>query len=179
MHDTLILPCDHYGMEAAMPLQPDLGATLIELAAQMVGALDPWWVIASAAMALHGAPVEVGDVDLLASERDARALLARLGIVALSAPGTDRFRSTVFARWDTLRMPVEVMADFHVRGPAGWQLLVPETRMTIAIDGVLLPVPSIDELIDHCRLYGRPKDSERAALLQRLAAERRRHNPPS
>jgi hypothetical protein len=156
-------------MDDAMSLRPELRTTLIELAAVMAEARDPWWIIASAAMALHGAPVEVGDVDLLASERDARDVLARLGVTTSSAFGTDRFRSSVFARWDALPVPVEIMADFHVFGPAGWRPLIPESRVMIALGGVSLPVPSVAELVDHCRRYGRPKDAKRAALLQRLS----------
>ena len=162
-----------------MALRHDLRATLIGLAAVMADARDPWWIIASAAMALHGAPVEVGDVDLLASERDARTLLARLDIANASAPGTDRFRSAIFARCDALPVPVEIMADFHVRGPDGWQPLAPRSRVMIAVEDARLPVPSVAELIDHCRCFGRPKDAERAALLQRLAAEWRGRQSPA
>ena len=47
-------------------LASDLLETLVTTADAMPDAQDPWWVISSAAVALHGlAPIEVGDVDLL------------------------------------------------------------------------------------------------------------------
>ena len=49
-----------------MDLAPPLRAALIEVAAIMAPARHDWWVIASAALALHGAdPGPVRDIDVL------------------------------------------------------------------------------------------------------------------
>lgn len=152
-------------------MDPALRQTLHILAEILRDAQDDWWIIASAAMALHGAaPIEVADVDLLVSERDGHALLATLGLPFVPPAGTDRFRSALFARWDGAPVPVEIMAGFHVHSDGDWRPVVPATRIAMTIDGATLFVPSIDELIAQCRLYGRPKDARRAAILQRLRA---------
>ncbi len=154
-------------MDAALP-EP-LRESLAQVADAMRAARDPWWVIASAAMALHGAhPIQVADVDLLASERDAEALIATLGLVPAQLGGTPLFRSALFARWETPPLPVEIMAGFAVHTADGWIPVRPATRLEKRIDGRRLFVPSADELIAHCRLFGRPKDEERAALMQRF-----------
>ena len=154
-------------MDAALP--DPLRESLVRVADAMEDARDPWWIIASAAIALHGAhPIEVADVDLLASERDAKALIAALGVVPAPPGGTPLFRSTLFARWTAPPLAVEIMAGFAVRTADGWQAVHPATRLEKQVDGRRLFVPSADELIAHCRLFGRPKDEERAALMQRF-----------
>jgi len=147
------------------PLSESLGL----VADAMQRARDPWWIIASAAMALHGAhPIRVADVDLLASERDAAALIAAIGVAPAPPGGTAQFRSTLFARWLAPPLPVEIMAGFQVHTADGWHRVQPVTRCPVPLDGRLLFVPSAAELIEHCQLFGRPKDEQRAAILQRL-----------
>jgi hypothetical protein len=141
--------------------------TLLVVAEALVPARDSWWIIASAAAALHGAEISVADVDLLVSRRDGEALLARLGLETVLT-SSDRFRSDLFACWTGAPLPVDIMAGFHVLGADGWQEIRPVTRIALPFGGTTLPIPSIPELIEHCRLFGRPKDLARAAILQRL-----------
>lgn len=144
--------------------------TLLNVAEIMTTARDSWWIIASAAAALHGADIDVADVDLLVSRRDGEALLARLGPTRAPAP-SDRFRSDLFGRWTGTPLPVDIMAGFHVLDAGGWQQLRPATRIAVPLGDVMLPVPSIAELIEHCHLFGRPKDLARATILQQLRHE--------
>lgn len=156
-------------MDPALP-EP-LRESLVRVADAMATARDPWWIIASAAMALHGAhPLRVADIDLLASEHDAAALIAALALRPDMSGGTPRFRSALFARWLAPPLPVEIMASFEVHAPDGWQTVRPATRHRIMLDGRSLFVPSADELIAHCRLFGRPKDEQRATILQRITS---------
>jgi hypothetical protein len=142
-------------------LPPDLAAALAEVRAATPGARDPWWIIGSAAMALHGvARLEVGDIDLLMSRSDAVALLRAKGVEPAPGEAGGRFRSDVFGRWRAGGYVVEVMGGFHVDGAE----LVPETR--IARSGLF--VPSVAELIAMCERFGRPKDAERARRLRGL-----------
>jgi hypothetical protein len=122
-------------------------------------ARDPWWIIGSAAMALHGVEgLEVGDIDLLMSRRDAADLLrATNGIPG--EPG-GRFRSDVFGRWRAGAYSVDVMGGFHFDG----RELVPATR----VERGGLFVPAVGELIAMCELFQRPKDAERARRLRAL-----------
>jgi hypothetical protein len=126
-------------------------------------ARDPWWIIGSAAMALHGVEgLEVGDIDLLASRRDAAALLGAKG----GAPGEPggRFRSDIFGRWRAGAYSVDVMGGFRFDG----RELVPRTR----VERGGLFVPAVEELIAMCETFGRPKDAERAARLRDFLARR-------
>lgn len=147
-----------------------LRETLPTVAGAMAPSRDSWWIIASAAAALHGAETSVSDVDLLVSPRDGEALLARLGTVGAPTP-SDRFRSDLFGRWEAPPLPIDIMAGFHALGHDGWQPVLPATRVAIPLGDATLFVPDIPELIAHCRLFGRPKDIARAAILQRLSNE--------
>lgn len=123
--------------------------------------MDPWWVIGSAAMALHGAQgLEVGDIDLLMSRRDAAALLRRQTVEPRPGVPGGRFRSDVFGRWRAGAVTVEVMGGLHVDEMA----LVPRSRVAIG----RLYVPDVAELIAMCVSFGRPKDVARAQALRRL-----------
>lgn len=149
-----------------MTLSAPLRTTLGLVAAAMADARDDWWTISSAAVALHGgAPVQVGDVDILLSVNDARRLFATLGIAPLSEPGNDLFRSAHFGRWDAPPLTVEFMADFHFHRDGRWIPVAPATRERIAIDGAQVFVPSREELRALLLSFGRPKDRARAALL--------------
>ena len=150
-------------------MEPGLAAALAGVTGVARGSRDPWWVIGSTAMALHGAaPLSVGDIDLLMSRRDAADLLARQG--AASGPGAadDRFRSDVFGRFQAGGYSVEVMGGFHVHDGSDWREIVPQSRETVRVRDTELFVPSVLELIEMCRLFGRPKDAERKWLLRNL-----------
>jgi hypothetical protein len=147
-----------------------LRETLLAAAESLAAARDSWWIIASAAAVLHGADISVADVDLLVSRRDGEALLG--GLTPTEPPNpSDRFRSDLFGRWTAPPLPVDIMAGFHVLAPDGWRPVQPVTRIAIPLGDVTLYTPSIPELIEHCHLFGRPKDVARAAILQRLGHE--------
>ena len=147
-------------------LPPDLRQTLVMVAEAMRDARDPWWVISSAAVALHGvAAVAVGDVDVLTSVDDARRVMARLGVSPAKDAASPMFRSAVFGQWTAQPLVVEIMAGFHVATGAGWTEVLPKTRLPILVDGAAVHVPDRAELAGMLRLFGRPKDLERVRLL--------------
>ncbi|MDR6789589.1 hypothetical protein J2Y58_002962 [Sphingomonas sp. BE138] len=138
-----------------------LRAALSQVAAALRGAEDPWWVIGSAAVRLHGADTAVADVDVLVSARDAARMLAAWpGTVTIGAASA-RFRSHPFARAEGGAMPVEVMAELEVRADGAWRPVRPVSR--VPIGGVF--VPERAELAAILLSFGRPKDLARAALL--------------
>lgn len=156
---------------AARPeLPPPLRETLVGVAALMdAAARRPWWIIASAAVALHGADAgAVHDVDLLVDPADAERLLARPDFVRRPSGGDARFRSAIFGRWATLPVPVELMAGFEVATPQGWQPVAPTTRIAVALGGATLYVPGRVELAAQFALFGRAKDRARLAALAAL-----------
>jgi hypothetical protein len=144
----------------------DLRETLVMTVDVMRDARDPWWVISSAAVALHGvAPIEVDDVDVLMSVGDARRVMDRLGVVPIEDGASSLFRSTLFGRWKTPPLVVEIMAGFHVATGAGWTEVLPRTRVPVLVEGSVVYVPDRAELTEMLRLFGRPKDLERVRLL--------------
>lgn len=137
------------------------------LASAVADAADPWWIIGSAAVALHGAKVpDVRDVDLLMSAGDAQRILRRLGAETGAAKRSAKFRSDVFGTWSESALPVEIMGGFSVATPAGWRPVVPETREAVSVGDQRLFVPSAAELEALLRSFGRDKDFERARLLR-------------
>ena len=147
-------------------LSADLRQTLLMTADAMRDAQDPWWVISSAAVALHGVtPIEVGDVDLLVSVGDARRVMDRLRVVPIEDGASALFRSTLFGRWESPPLVVEIMAGFHVATDSGWTEVLPRTRVPMFVDERVVYVPDREELVEMLRLFGRPKDLERARLL--------------
>lgn len=149
-----------------MVLAPELSDTLLQAGRLMEGAADPWWVIASAAAALYGVEgLPVGDVDVLASERDARAALSRAGSAPFPPDPHPLFRSRVLGQVKTAPLPIEIMAGFEVRSGDAWAPIAPVSRVAVELDGVSLFIPSREELAEILTEMGRPKDLARAALL--------------
>lgn len=129
-------------------------------------ARDPWWVIGSAAVALHGAEAgHVADIDLLTSRRDARTLLAAAGARPDAERDRSRFRS-VYGRWRAHEgLAIEVMGGLEVNTSAGWRLVRPSTRVPVRCGTAMVFVPGRDDLTAILRLFGREKDLARAAAL--------------
>ncbi|SEJ48596.1 hypothetical protein [Frateuria terrea] len=130
---------------------------------------DPWAVIGSAAAWLAGADVEVADVDVLTSARDARSLVRHWQGRLLDTAGlkdADRFRSH-FARFD-FPLPVEVMGDLEVARPEGWRRVHVGATTLVQIDRLSVPIPTLDEQLRLLECFGRPKDRLRAGLLTHL-----------
>ena len=154
---------------AEPPLPAPLERLLGELGEALRHCRDPWWLIGSAAMALHGARgIEVRDIDLLLSRRDARERLEERGIAA--APGREDglFHSEVFGTWTSAGFRVEMFGGFRLRRGSGWVEILPSSRVELEAGGSAVHAPSVEELIRLGRLFGRPKDAEREPLLLAL-----------
>lgn len=154
-----------------MILSAPLIETLGSVAAIMEKAREPWWIIASAAAALHGAsPITVADVDILLSVEDVDRLLPLLGIEPYRGPPNLLFRSQVLAKWPAPPVPVDLMAGFEHRVGEAWHPVQPVTRQAITIGAAAVYVPERDELRRIIERFGRPKDLERARLLAMLTS---------
>lgn len=134
----------------------------------MASTLEPWWVIGSAAMALHGLDVPVANVDLLLSADDAAQVLEDSGCHPSADGGTECFRSDVFGRIDRGPLPIDVLGGFHVRLDGCWARVQLATRPAISLGGGTVHVPSRPELATLTRSLGRPSDVLRADLLDAL-----------
>ena len=143
--------------------------SLKAVSAVMRDARDPWWVITSAAVALHGADAgHVADVDVLISEEDAVRILPSIGIDVQRGSEHRDFRSSIFGTWKNLPLPVEFMAGFCYRSGTNWLRVQPETRLSIDVEGAAVFVPCRSELRCLLEGFGRPKDIERARRLEVL-----------
>ncbi len=150
-----------------MTLSDPLVASLKAVAAVMDGARNPWWVIGSAAVALHGADAgPVADVDVLLSIDEAERLLPALGIAVRRGSAHPDFRSRIFGHWTGAPLPIEFMAGFCHRSGAVWREVWLATREPIGIDDVTVFVPGLTELRRLLKDFGRPKDLARAAALR-------------
>jgi hypothetical protein len=144
-----------------VPIDEEVASALTAVAAAMRESRDPWWVIGSAAVALHGADTDVADVDLLVSERDAATLIAQLDLTVERLDPHPLFRSQIFARWRRADRDVEIMGGFAVADGPDWQSVEPATR--VLRGGVF--VPDRAELIAILARFGRPKDLARRRML--------------
>lgn len=155
---------------------PALFVALTELVPELhVHCADPWCLIGSAGALLLGAEGGVADVDVLVSRADATALMAqwadRRDVNHVPADG-DRFRSH-FARFRFPGMPVEVMGALELDAGDGWLPVSPGKLVLVGLQGLAVPVPSLDDQIRIFESFGRDKDLARAAALRKL------RQPPS
>jgi hypothetical protein len=115
----------------------------------------PWSLIGSGALILLGAPIDVAnDLDVVTGVDGARRLRSAWArwLDAAEAKAPDGpFRSEDFARYVTPWGPVEVMGGLQVRG------------RTLDLKA---PIPSAADQLRILRLFGRPKDLAKAALLE-------------
>lgn len=149
-----------------MQISEPLHETLRAVAEVMDVAQDPWWIIGSAAVALHGAVgVTVADVDVLLSANDATRVLAGIGVQI--RPGSDHadFRSEIFGTWLAHPLPVEFMAGFCHRRGGEWRAIHPITRQQVLVGNATLYLPAREELRAIIDSFGRPKDQERVWTL--------------
>lgn len=147
-------------------VDPRLTASLKAIGTLMSTAQEPWWIIASAAVALHSAdPGHVGDVDVLLGIADAIRILPSIGIEP--RPGSEHadFQSSIFGTWNGTSLPVEFMAGFRHRREGTWRPVLPATRHAIEVGGTTVFVPDRVELRYLLSTFGRPKDIERSRRL--------------
>ena len=150
-------------------LPDDFAASLDILASAASEMQDPWWIFGGAAMVLWGLrDWRAPDIDIMASPRDARRLIEALHGEVTPDPGEGLFRSQVFGQILTTPVPLDVMAGMDVRAGGDWVPVTFSTRVPIVLEDFTVFTPSINEQIETCRLFGRPKDLLRAEMLESL-----------
>jgi hypothetical protein len=157
-------------------IPPALFVALAEAVPELhVHCAESWCLIGSAAARLLGAEVGVADIDVLVSRADAQVLASRWAdrrdASYVPADG-DRFRSH-FARFRFPGMPVELMGGLEHDTDEGWRAVSPGRLVLVGLEGLAVPVPSLDDQIRIFESLGRDKDRVRAGALRRL------HRPAS
>lgn len=151
-----------------MNAPPGMAETLDLIAADLHVLSEPWWLIGSAAMVLHGvALAAIDDIDILTTPAGARALAERWNVTLTAPTPTEQFDSDVFFQRSDTPLAVEVMAGFRVKTTHGWAPVLPRTR--VALEGRWF-APSKTELLKILALFGREQDLKRAELLKALRA---------
>jgi hypothetical protein len=141
-----------------------LETSLALIADAMAPAGDPWWIIGSTAVALHGAdPVSIDDIDVVLSVADAGRVLPTIGVALTPGSSDGQFRSAIYNRWAVPAHPAEFMAGFELYEEGAWSPVTFTTREQVR-PGIF--VPSNDELHALLLRFGRPKDLRRAASLR-------------
>lgn len=145
-----------------------LATSLCAVAKVMAPAQRPWWIIGSAAVALHlDRSIDVADVDVLLFPDDARLVRQQLGISSPTAEAHHLFRSEEYFTWTGNGLPVEFMAGLSVFTGNEWTKIAMRTRQAFATGTASIYTPDVDELAGLLKLFGRPKDKERLALLEK------------
>jgi hypothetical protein len=145
----------------------NLTSTLPKIAAVLAEADEPWWIIGSAAVALHlGRDIDVNDVDVLLAVEDARRVRKLLDIPAKKPKPHPLFHSVEYFSWNEPPLPVEFMADFSVFIEGGWSRVSCNTRQPFDVGGSVIYAPAAEELARLLTSFGRPKDKARLSLLR-------------
>lgn len=153
-------------MDEPIPLTAGLEATLAEASRVGAGLRDAWWVIGSAAIALSGVAIEVPDVDLLVSQRDAETLLRGWATPKSSAEGGDRFRS-LLGEHRGAPIPIEIMGALEVSVEGLWMPVTPTTRHRVAVGDGSVFIPDVPDQLALLLMFRRPQDLVRAEMLMR------------
>ena len=154
------------GVGAIHPFTQGLEATLAEVSRIAAPLEDDWWVIGSAAIALTGINIEVLDVDLVVSERDARTLLGVWAAPAVATGSQDRFRSIHGVHTGT-PIPIEIMGALQVKVEDRWARVTPNTREAVDLPGGRVFIPDAADQLALLLMFRRPQDLVRAEMLMR------------
>lgn len=149
----------------------ELAVLLNRLAPHLDELLEPWAFIGSAALIVSGAPwAHCADLDILTTEAGAETLELywadwRQGHYAPDPKGPFRSR---FSRYDFAPGVVEVMGGLRVRKERAWRPVQVRELARFEFEGRHWPAPSLADQMRILRLFGREKDLEKAALIERL-----------
>lgn len=127
---------------------------------------DVRWVVAgSLSLALQGVNVVPHDIDLLTDRQGAfriNAMLKKYEKKAVDYAETDKV-SSFFGIFEIQGVKVEVMGDYRERQGTKWVNLSKRLAnpKIIEVDGMRLPVSSLEDQLMSYRRLKRPKDAEK------------------
>ena len=126
----------------------------------------------SVSLALQGVNVEPHDIDLLTDRQGAfriNAMLKKYEKKVVDYAETEKV-SSFFSVFEIQGVKVEVMGDYRERQGTKWVSLSKRLAnpKTIEVDGMRIPVSSLEDQLVSYRRLKRPKDAEKIRkILQR------------
>ena len=147
----------------AIAVRPRWRAVLRALAHRLRSAGISFEVVGGAAVALHGVPIAVHDLDLSLSVDDVyrfQALYADQATQPAALSASDHYRSH-FGRYEIDGVQVEVMGDLCWRAEDRWVPVSTRIETTVELEGVTYRLPSLEE---ETLAYIRRNRLDRAAL---------------
>jgi len=146
----------------------DVERLLAELDPALSCLSEPWCVIGSAAMMIAGAPVaDCPDLDIMTTAAGAATLETRWAgwrDETYTPTSGEVFRSR-FSGYAFRDGRVEVMGDLLLIQAGRWTPVAIPPVVATTLAGHTVNIPDRQAQIDLFRLFGRPKDLAKAALL--------------
>jgi hypothetical protein len=146
----------------AVARKPRWGTALRHIAQRLDEAGVAYRVVGGAAVALHGVPLTVNDLDIETSTDDAygfQTLFADHVVEPVALRESETYRSHL-GRFDFDGVAVEVIGDIKRREGEGWVSTAAATETTVDLDGVPVRVSWLEEEL---LAYVRRKRLDRAA----------------
>ncbi len=126
-------------------------------------------IVGAYAMAAHGYPRATGDIDLWVEADTANARRVHAALVAFGAPVQQISLADLTTVGNVIQIGVAPCRVDILTGIDGVDFVPAwERRMGLAVDGIVIDVLSIDDLITNKSVTGRDKDAVDVALLKRL-----------
>lgn len=147
-------------------MTPKVAEALAAVGQALAAAQEPWWIIGSAAVALHGVRTSVADIDVLLSMADVENLIAGHGLNVVAPDFHPQFRSARFVRWTRNDSDVEFMVGLKVCQGGVWHPVLPITRVAFAVGDTRVFAPDRNELGLILQRFGRSKDRQRLRALR-------------
>lgn len=152
-----------------MDIREQIITTLLQAEESLMKMHEEWCIIGAAAMILHGMSIgSTSDIDILTTDRGAAELQKSMKVWRENCPVTKEdnlFRSN-FARFKFPLMDMEVMGNLQINKEGRWR----EVRVTdfeeLRIGRMVVKLPTLNELKNILRLFGRDKDLRRLRLLE-------------
>ena len=135
------------------------------LVAQAMPTGSDWWIIGSSALALSGIDVTPRDIDVFAASDVIEAARQALNADAMPS-GSGLFRSSPYFQFRPEGgLEIDFMGGLEVCPAGEWIGLHIKSKCRVTTGNTTLFIPSVEEQAAILRLFGRPKDLARAALI--------------
>lgn len=152
-----------------MTTKEEIIKTLHEAADGLLMLKDDFFIFGSAALSLAGIDIEtVNDIDIAVSQRDADTLKETWQKRKKDLPEKEStlFRSDLTC-YDFGPMDIEISGNMEIHTKNGWQPFVIYDYEVLPIGKLLVKVPTPEEQKNILLLFGRGKDLERIAIIDK------------